>query len=395
MTRTEHYDVIVVGSRCAGAPTAMLLARRGHRVLLVDRTILPSDTLSTHNLVQPGVVMLRRWGLLDRLAETGCPAAASMRVTLGAETFEAPIEPVAGVDTTFAPRRSVIDALLADAAREAGADVRMGHTVRSLSWEGGRVVGASVDDGRGDATDVTASVVVGADGLHSFVARAVGAPAYNQRASDNCVYYAYWNGVPEPNTLEVALVPGRAMAAFPTHDGNTCVLAARSATEWAAYRRAPEREYLATLAMVPGFERRVLTGRRVSRFFGTADLPNFFRQASGPGWALVGDAGFVKDPGPGRGMSDAFRQADRLAEAIDDGLRGHTELDDGLGAYGVWRDETFAGVYETTAELARYDWTLDEVGSRVARHGAAIAAEHEALAATELAGRLPGRPFGG
>jgi flavin-dependent dehydrogenase len=379
MTTTPQYDVIVVGSRCAGAPTAMLLARLGHRVLLLDRGVLPSDTLSTHNLVQPGMVMLQRWGLLDRLAATGCPAAESTRVTLGAETFEAPIEPVDGIATTYAPRRSVIDALLADAAREAGADVRMGHTVRSLLWERGRVVGVSAADGSGAVRDIRATLVVGADGHHSFVARAVDACEYNRRTSDNCVYYAYWNGVPEPHMLEVALTPGRAMAAFPTHDGNTCVLAARSATEWATYRRAPEREYLATLARVPAFERRVLSGRRVSRFFGTADLPNFFRQATGPGWALVGDAGYVKDPGPGRGMSDAFRQADRLASAIDDGLSGRGCLDGALHAYGAWRDQTFAGVYETTAALARYDWTLDNVGERIARHHAAIAAENAAI----------------
>jgi 2-polyprenyl-6-methoxyphenol hydroxylase-like FAD-dependent oxidoreductase len=383
MTPTASYDVIVVGSRCAGAPTAMLLARRGHRVLLVDRATMPSDTLSTHNLVPSGMVMLRKWGVLEALTATGCPAAVRTRVTLGDTTFEVPIDEVAGITTTFAPRRSVIDGLLTDAARDAGVDVRLETSVQRLLWRGDRVEGISARGRTGEMVEAHAPLVVGADGVNSFVARATGAAPYRRRGADNCVYYAYWHGVPEPDTLEVALVPGRAMAIFPTHDGNACVLAARSGGEWDQYRRQPEAEYLASFAAVPAFGARVREGSRVSRFFGTADLPNFFRPASGPGWALVGDAGLVKDPGPGRGMSDAFRQADKLAAAIDDGLRGGQDMDAALASYGAWRDNTFAGVFETTVDLARYDWTLDEVSLRFLRHQQAIAAEHELLAAEE------------
>jgi flavin-dependent dehydrogenase len=180
------------------------------------------------------------------------------------------------------------------------------------------------------------------------------------------------------------MVPGRVMAIFPTHDGASCVLAARSATEWDGYRRAPEQGYLDALAAVPAFERRVLAGRRVSGFRGTADLPNWFRRAAGPGWALVGDAGLVKDPGPGRGMSDAFRQADRLAGAIDAGLRDHETLSVELEGYAAWRDATFGPVFDTTVELARYDEDLLEVPMRFLRHGQAVDAEHATLAEEEL-----------
>jgi flavin-dependent dehydrogenase len=358
----------------------MLLARRGHRVLLVDRATMPSDTLSTHNLVPTGMVMLRRWGLLDRLTATDCPLAARTRITLGDTTFNAPIDEVAGINTTCAPRRSVIDAILTEAAVESGVEVRLETSVRGLLWSGERVIGVSGHDQNRESFTAHGAVVVGADGVNSFVARGVGAATYRRRPSDNCVYYAYWHGLSEPDTLELALVPGRAMAIFPTHDGNACVLAARSASEWNAYRRHPEEEYLATLSAVPAFADRVLAGRRVSRFFGTADLPNHFRRASGAGWALVGDAGLVKDPGPGRGMSDAFRQANRLAIAIDYGLRCPRAMDRSLEAYGVWRDETFGEVYETTVDLARYDWTLEDLSSRLSRHGQAIAAENEGLA---------------
>ena len=379
MNRTLRYDAIVVGSRCAGAPTAMLLARMGYHVLVLDRAVSLTDPISTHNLVQPGLVMMRRWGLLQRLAATGCPQATSTRVTLDTTTFEVPIPPVAGIDYSFAPRRRVLDALLTDAAREAGADIRLGHSVRSLLWHDGQVAGVVARDPRGSTFIAAAPVVVGADGPRSLVARAVKARHYRRRPAGNCVYYAYWKDVPAPDMVEMAIMPGRAMAIFPTHDGEACVLAARPTAEWPAYRQAPEREYLSILAAVPGFEQRVLDGRRVSRFFGSADLPNVFRQACGPGWALVGDAGLVKDPGPGRGMSDAFRQADQLAAAIDDGLSGRLAMQTALATYGAWRDETFGPVFETTAELAQPTASIDELAFRILRHDQAVVDDHDVL----------------
>lgn len=126
------FDAIVVGARCAGSPTAMLLARRGYRVLLLDRARFPSDTISTHWIWPPGVACLKRWGLLDRVVASNCPPIRSLGLDLGAFVLTGVLPAVEGVDEMYAPRRTVLDKLLLDAAAEAGAEVREGFAVTGL-----------------------------------------------------------------------------------------------------------------------------------------------------------------------------------------------------------------------------------------------------------------------
>ena len=176
----SRYDAIVVGARCAGAPTAMLLARKGRKVLVVDRATFPSDTISTHLLHPPGVALMRRWGLLDRLVATGCPAIHTYAFDMGpfviAGSPGTEAEPV-----SYAPRRTVLDKLLVDAASESGAEVREGFAVDEVLIENGRVTGIRGRGEGGRSVAEHAQVVVGADGLHSLVAQAVGAESYNER----------------------------------------------------------------------------------------------------------------------------------------------------------------------------------------------------------------------
>ena len=134
------YDAIIVGARCAGSPTAMLLARKGYRVLVVDRATFPSDTVSSHVVHPLGAAALARWGLLDRLTATGCPPIHTYAFDFGPFTL------AGSPGTTDAPvaycaRRTVLDKLLVDAAAEAGAEIREGFTVEELLIEDGRVVG--------------------------------------------------------------------------------------------------------------------------------------------------------------------------------------------------------------------------------------------------------------
>jgi len=182
-----RYDAIVVGARCAGAPTAMLLARRGHKVLVVDRATFPSDTVSTHLLHPPGVASLRRWGLLERLEATGCPPIDTYAFDFGPFTISgAPGTEEAPV--AYGPRRTVLDKLLVDAAAEAGAEVREGFTVQDVVLTDGRVTGIRGQDRHGRAVTERARVVVGADGRHSHVARAVGPEHYHERPPLLCGY---------------------------------------------------------------------------------------------------------------------------------------------------------------------------------------------------------------
>ena len=341
------YDAIIVGARAAGSPTAMLLVRKGHRVLLVDRATFPSDTLSTHYIHQPGVARLRRWGLLDRLVATGCPPSRHLVFDVGPFALAGAPPPSDGVAEAYAPRRTVLDSLLLEAAAEAGAEVRTGFSVDELVFENGAVVGIR----SGDAVE-RARVVVGADGRNSFVARAVGANGYDERPGSACAYYTYWGGVDEG---DVELYPreGRmVMGGAQTNDGLRIVICFWPRDEFHAVRADVEGSFQAAIALAPPLAERLAGGERADRFYGIGDLPFYYRKPFGPGWALVGDAGYHKDPITAQGITDAFRDAELLAAALHAGFTGTRPLGEALADYERVRNEETRGLYELTYEFA-------------------------------------------
>ena len=345
-------DVIVVGARCAGASLAMLLARAGHRVGLIDRAAFPSDTMSTHFLWQRGAARLQTWGLLDRLEARGCAPIREITFDVGPVQLRGTGPPVDGVANTYCPRRTVLDALLVEAAVEAGAELIEGFAADELTWSEGRVVGVKGHRRGAAAVSMPARMVVGADGLHSAVARAVGAGAYGQQLALTGVYYSYWSGIGGLGASFHAL-PGRLILVWPTNDELTCIYVAWPRPEFRQVRQDVERSFDAALALVPGLRDAVASGQREQRFVGTDDLPNFYRTSAGLGWALAGDAGHHKDPSTGMGMSDAFLAADLLAEHIHDGLAGHRPIDDAVADYPHRRDELTANGFELTLSTAR------------------------------------------
>jgi 2-polyprenyl-6-methoxyphenol hydroxylase-like FAD-dependent oxidoreductase len=340
------YDAIVVGARAAGSPTAMLLARQGYHVLLVDRATFPSDTLSTHYIHQPGVARLQRWGLLDRLAATGCPPIGTMTFDLGPFALAAAPPPSDGIVEGYCPRRSVLDLLLVEAAAEAGAEVRTGVTVEDVLFAEGAVVGVRVD-----GAEERARIVIGADGRNSFVARAVQAPEYDARPGRTCAYYTYWEGA---RTEGAELYPrdGRMLISGPTNDGLQIVVAFWPREEFKAVRSDVEGSFHEAVALAPSLAERLSDGKRADRFFGIGELPFWYRKPFGPGWALVGDAGYHKDPITAQGITDAFRDAELLAGALDAGLGGTQPLDAALAEYERVRNEETRGLYELTYDLA-------------------------------------------
>jgi 2-polyprenyl-6-methoxyphenol hydroxylase-like FAD-dependent oxidoreductase len=347
------YDAIVVGARCAGSPTAMLLARQGYRVLLVDKARFPSDTMSGHFIHASGIIRLKRWGLLDRLQATGCPAISSFRVDAGPFVLEGQPLALDGVAEMYGPRRTVIDALLVDAAVEAGVELRQGFTVHEIIEEDGRVAGIRGRSSGGATVTERARIVIGADGRHSLVARAVQAPAYNTMPVFTCMYYSYWQGV-EIDRLEVWSGPDSMVLAFPTHDNLALVLAAWPAAAFKTVRSDIEGHFLRAVERAPELAARVNGAPRAERFVGTVDLPNFFRKPFGPGWALVGDAGYHKDPWLAQGMADAFRDAELLAGAVDAGLAGRAELDTALADYESQRNAAAMPGYEHNCQRASF-----------------------------------------
>src|SRR5215207_3190576 len=351
--RRPTWDVIVVGARCAGSPTAMLLARAGFRVLLIDRAHFPSDSMRCHFIQRTGIEYLTRWGLLPRVAASGCPPIFAKNVDLG--DFSMPMPPETGPDfpAHYAPRRYVLDAILVDAAAEAGASVLQGCAVHDLIREDGRVAGVRGRTAGGVEIVERAHIVVGADGIYSRVARSVGAATYDERPAATCCYYSYFAGAPVEG-VEITFLDDRFVVAFPTNEGLTGVAVAVPIAEFPRFRADIERAFTETLQKTPSLAARVAASERAERWFGTGDLPGYFRQSHGPGWALVGDAGHHKDPIPANGISDAFHSAALLAAAIETGFSGQMALEPALAEYERLRNESAAPGYEEANARATF-----------------------------------------
>jgi 2-polyprenyl-6-methoxyphenol hydroxylase-like FAD-dependent oxidoreductase len=352
------YDVIIIGTRVAGAATALLFARRGLWVLAVDRTAFPSDTLSTHQIQVSGAARLHRWGLLDRLAAAGTPATRRVRFDAGGVVLDGAYPKYDGADALYSPRRTVLDALLVDAARVAGADVHERFTVDELLWSGGRVSGirGTTRGANGRPISHTARLVVGADGKRSLVARAVGAAAYRRQPARTFAVYGYWCGLANPSAGpadgELYQRPGLAVPVFPTNDGLTMVAVLAPLDRLTEFRRDPQRLVLAALDACADLGERARDAALVEHLRFAPDLPHEFRVPYGPGWALVGDAGLVLNPISALGISHAFRDAELLTDAVTAALAAGRPIESELPAYHRRRDEQSRSMFAFTARLA-------------------------------------------
>jgi flavin-dependent dehydrogenase len=354
---SSDYDVVIVGARCAGAAIAMLLARRGLRVLAVDRGRYASDTVSTHALMRAGVLQLSRWGVLDGIKAAGTPVIRSTSFHYGDEVVEVQIKPRNDIDGLYAPRRTVIDRLLVDAARSAGAEIAFEtQLVDLLRSDNDRVCGVRLKDGHERERHVSAELVIGADGVRSTVARLVGAGCYRTGRHATGVLFTYWadTGI---DGYHWYYRPGVSAGAIPTNDGLTCVFASVPQSRFhealrpgadAGYRHLL-RECGSDLAAI------VERSERVEKYRGFAGEVGFFRQSFGPGWALVGDAGYFKDPLTAHGITDALIDAELLAQAAAAG----TEI--ALAGYQSARDKLAVAHFEATDAVASFEWDLPKV----------------------------------
>ena len=350
------YDAIVVGARCGGSPTAMLLARNGYRVLLVDKATFPSDTMSTHLAHPPAVGALARWGILERLEATNCPPIKKYSFDFGPVTISGTPRAAAGAANAYCPRRIVLDALLVEAAVASGAELREAFTVEEILVDDGRVTGIRGHAKGGATVTERARVVVGADGKHSLVAKAVRPERYNEVPDLAPAYYAYWSGLPVDGfDTYIRAEGGRGWAAIPTHDDLTCVVQGWPRSQFKANRQDVEGTYMKSFELAPEFAERVRDAKRETRFVGTGDLPNFFLKPFGPGWALVGDAGYHKHPITAFGITDAFRDAEALAAGLDDAFAGRRPYDDAMADYQRARDEDALPIYEFTCDFAKIE----------------------------------------
>jgi flavin-dependent dehydrogenase len=367
---STDFDVVIVGARCAGASTAMLLARHGQHVLLVDRAKLPSEIAHGHFIHRHGPHRLQQWGVLERIVASGCPPVSTLTIDLGDFPLEARDLWFDGVAWGYSPRRGVLDRIMLDAAIEAGVEVHDEFGVEGVLAEGGRVSGIRGRAAHGGApVSIRARLTIGADGRHSRIAQAVAAPLHESAPTVLCWYFSYWSGAPIDG-LEITLVDRRAIFAFPTNDDLTAVFVGFPIAEFAEVRSDPEQHVLAALERAPRLAQRVRTGRREERMYGTADMPNFVRKSCGPGWALVGDAGCHKDPLNALGICDALRDAELLADAANVGLCDVRSLDQALASYELRRNDATLPDFHENLQAARLEpYSRDVLELRAALRG--------------------------
>ena len=380
----KGYDVVVVGGRVAGASVAMLLARAGIRVALLERSRYGTDTLSTHGLMRAGVLQLFRWGLLGQVTAAGTPAIDNTLFHYGdGRTVRVSVRPSPGVDALYAPRRYLLDRILVDAAAEAGADVVQETTVTALLRDGvGRIVGVRAVDRAGRTIELAASITIGADGIRSTVAQQVLAPVVRHGRSCSAILYRYVSGL-SADGYEWAYGPGAAAGLIPTNNGETCVFVSASGQDMRTVRRMGiEHAFVELLVRAaPALSEPVLAAARSSRIHGWAGTPGYVRRSWGPGWVLVGDAGYFKDPITTHGMTDALRDAELLADRIVESMGGALPAPVAFALYQETRDRLSRKHFAATDDVAAYDWDMDRVPILLRRVSSAMNDEVEYLQA--------------
>lgn len=356
------HDVIVVGARCAGAATALLLARQGHKVLIIDQDRFPSDMrLSTHLVWHAGADLLQKWGVLEAVRASRCPALTEFSLDLGELVLKG-TPPDAQVGAAFAPKRIVLDQILLDAAVAAGAELREGVLLDDLLREGDRVVGITAKNPDGTVMTEQARWIVGADGRHSRVARSVGSAAYHEfpKEAGSLNTFAYFSGV-SLKGVEFISRPERMAYAWATNDDQVLAGVMLPGHSPRVARQDTEAFFFAEMeAMSPDLAARLRAGKREEDWISTS-VGTFCRQPVGPGWSLVGDAGLTVDPITAAGITNALRDADLLAELLHQGLSGQGDLDATVAAYAARRDAVSVPLHLFSQDMARLAPPTDEV----------------------------------
>ncbi len=383
----DHYDVVIVGARAAGAATAMLLARHGISVLALDRAAYGSDTMSTHSLAPAGVRQLSRWGLLDPIRAAGTPTVSTVVFHYGADEVRIPVPPRPGMDGLYSPRRTLLDPLLVDAAVDAGAHVRHGVSVKHLTrGSDGRVDGV-VADIDGERRRIGARWVVGADGMRSRVAAAVEAREIERAAASVACVYSYWEGLPD-DEIVTYYDPASVVGIIPTNGGAVVWAGTRPERFEELGRGNPAALHDTLVAGRPELAEMLQGARRVGRHTSFAGMRGWLREAWGAGWLLVGDSGYFKDPVSAHGITDAFIGAELVADAVADVVAGRAAEHEAFGRYQRLRDGLACRMLPAASKAAALpDDTSEVMAAFMEMNGAlgaewALIDEHFAVAAT-------------
>lgn len=366
----ETYDVIVIGGSVSGAPTAMLLARQGHKVLLIDKHAFPRDANSTHFIWPRGMSYLNRWGIAEPILQA-TPFFRKMEVCIEGISLHGSV-PLADLQQRFrrlhgddrgaidcycGPRRYFLDHHLLNCAREAGVTVRERVTYQAPIYQDGRLVGITACDEDDHEFQVRAQLVIGADGRFSNFVKDVGARDTDFRPLSTFAYFGYFRGIDKP---ELAIHKrGRfGTAIFPTLDNTHMVLVYGPTASWDDFRRNPEQHFLDIYRFcAPDVAALIERAERTEPFKAAARMEAFQRESVGPGWALVGDAGSFKDQVTAMGITHAFRDAELISGYIHRALAGEFPMDEGLRQYRLARAGDYVDYFDfvcKTAEMNNY-----------------------------------------
>lgn len=356
--KNERFDVVVVGARCAGSPLATFLQRAGLSVCVVDQAAFPSDTLSTHMFQLSGIEVLQKLGVMDAVLASGAPPLSNCYMKFEDVDLSGPAR-LRENDPKLAMlcvRRISLDVHLVEKAREAGVDMRLHTRVTDLVRKDGRVTGVRVEGRDGKISTIEADLVVGADGRNSTIARLTEARRYHVIPSERISSWAYFRGVPQQAVpkLYYHRLGDDFVVAAPADDDLFLVALCPSVEYFDLYRADSEGWFKRAVAGCPPVAELLANAERVTKFRGLTRFEGFFREATGPGWVLVGDSGHFKDPTPGQGISDALRQVDKLSAAIVRGFENPKERDAALRSWWRWRDK----------DSIQHYWFCSDIGKR-------------------------------
>ena len=377
----HQWDVVIVGARVAGSALALKLARAGRRVLCIERGRRGSDTLSTHALMRGGVLLLQRWGLTEALVGAETPPIRRTVFDYGDERVEVSIRPTAGVDALYAPRRTVLDVALVDAAERAGAVFEFGTAVTGLHRDAaGRVDGVSVRRGARTAV-VAARLVIGADGRSSVVAADTAAPVTARGRHAGAYLYGYWSGHPA-EAYEWFYRAGSSAGVIPTSFGQTCIFVGGRPAQLAAMlseHGTPTAAYRALLGEI-GVGQTLSGAQPAGPVRYVRGLPNgYLRRPYGPGWALVGDAGHWLDPMSTHGMTSALRDVELAGRVLSGPTGDDPAAPDRWEQYRVERDRLSLPLLRASDAIAAHDWDLHTIRRLLRAMASGMADEVDAL----------------
>lgn len=371
----ENYDAIVIGGSVSGAPTAMLLARQGHKVLLIEKSIFPRDTNSTHFIWPRGMSYLNRWGLADHILESA-PHYRNMEISIEGISLvgSVPLQDLKQrfiklhgnddgvIDYYCGPRRYFLDDYLLKQSREAGVDVREGMTFKKTIVEDGRVTGILAKYSGGEELQAKAKIVIGADGRFSHFAKDVGAEYKDYRELSTFAYYGYFSGI-EREELAIHKKGRLGTAIYPTQNDTHMVLVYGPTAWWDDFKKDTEKNFLDVFRFcAPEIAKLVEKAERTENFKVCGTMPAFQRESYGPGWALVGDAGSFKDQVTAMGITHSFRDAELITSFLHPSLLGEMSIDDALANYRTVRNSDYQEYFDLVCHVAEMNsYSQDEL----------------------------------